>query len=156
MSELVNAYITYKQKRAEIKQRQRQELERELEPFLKRVGDEILKSQANGKRIEDIEYEIGAKNRTLVYAAKRLAKRLNTVPSGTDQDDPDSPPESRWKATEVNHGLGYRVLMDDKHIGTVHINDDGQIVPPDEWALDTENQDMYRDIIREVRNRINN
>lgn len=154
MTNLIGAYITYRQKRAEIKERQRQELERELEPFLKAFGDEIVKAQENGKRIEDIEYDIGAKNRTLVYRAKRLAKRLNTVPGGTDQDEADSLPEAHWELLTV-YG-GYDAYVDGKLIGTVLIDDDGQIVPPDDWALDTENQGMYRDILREVRNRINN
>lgn len=147
---LVKTYIVYKQKREEIKARQRVELERELEPFLKEVGSAIIEAQSNGKRIEDIEYEIGAKNRTLVYRAKRLAKGIKSPDYQEPADDIIEPPERSWRVEKGVQPGTYNVYVNDAYAGDVTV-DDTFIDTPDEWAADTENRDTYREVIAHIR-----
>lgn len=154
MTELISSFVKYRQKRAEIRARQRAELEQELRPFLKDFGQAILEEQKNGKRIEDIEYAIGAKNRTLVYAAKRAAKDVFKAVAPTTPEEPVEPSEPRWTATEVeyndfgNHAWSW-VTIDDKVVQVSFFEGDALI--PDEWALDTENASLYREIIKHIK-----
>lgn len=152
-TDLLSAYIKYKTKRAEIKQRQRQELEHELEPLLKAVGKEILASQAEGKRIEDIEFEIGARNRTLIYDAKRLAKATELpAPIETAADD-ENVPVSPWKADYSERYNNWYVDVEGVNIAVLVYDEEGELVIPDEWAADPspENQAMYKEIIRYIK-----
>lgn len=66
-AELVSRYIKYRTKRAQIKARQREELEHELTPWALDLGEAIIEQRAHGKRIEDIGFLIGLKNRTFIY-----------------------------------------------------------------------------------------
>lgn len=153
MSELINSFVKYRAKRAEIKSRQRAELEAELRPFLKSFGQAIVAEQSKGKRIEDIEYEIGAKNRALVYAAKRAAKDIYSEPSTPQQGDPIEPPTPFWEVAGDGPDA-FPVYIDNGYVGTVSANADGDITPPDEWALDSKNASIYREIIKEIKSRL--
>jgi len=150
-TDLLNAYIKYKTKRAEIKQRQRQELERELEPLLKAVGDEIIVAQADGKRIEDIEFEIGARNRTLIYNAKRLSKRTEFTEPVQTPDAEEITADQRWATHYSDRYNEWMVFIDDKPVQRLIYDEEGELVIPDEWAVDTENQAMYREIIKYIK-----
>jgi len=155
--ELISSYTAFVKKRAEIRQRQRGELEKELEPFLLGLGRAINDAQASGKRIEDIEYEIGAKNRTLVYRAKRLAKGIKSEPK-TPTPEPDSEPsEPTWEVSGPYGEIGvdskiWNVVVNQTYVGdVVRFDDDHSIEVPDAWAADTENQKIYREIISHIK-----
>lgn len=146
MSNLINAWVTYQQKKAEFKARQKQELEELLKPYLTTFGEEILLAQEQGKRIEDIEHDIGSKNRTLVYAAKRLAK------AGRVPDAKPAPEEPAYQLLKVTDG--FEVYIDEQFKGTVCIDEDDEIEIPEEWALDADHQITYRQVVKDIRNRI--
>lgn len=156
MTNLISAWITYKQKKAEFKARQKVELDKLLEPYLTAFGKEIIAAQAGGKRIEDVEYEIGTKNRTLVYAAKRLAKASDRQESVSDLTVISEPQTPTWTVSEP-HELDddyfrFKVTVDDTTSDVFVI--DGIIKLPDEWALDKDNQDMYRQIVRRIKSKL--
>lgn len=151
---LVSTYVAYKQKREEIKARQRIELERELEPFLIQFGKSVMTEQAIGKKITDIEYQIGAKNRTLIYEAKRLAKGFKKDP----EPEPDRiEPERNWKVDGPYRELGTDARYWDVSIGEAYkgsiwkFDQDHEITMPDEWAADFNNQDVYREIVAHIK-----
>lgn len=154
MSEVVSAYIKYKKKREQIKERQRIELEELLEPYLLEFGEAIVEAQANGKRVADVEYEIGAKNRNLVYQAKRLANgksRLTrpATPDSTPEADTEEPQAAQVQVLAVP-GDGYEVHFDNTFKGTIWVTDEGLEIP-EEWADDTDNSARYREAVRMVR-----
>lgn len=153
MSELINSFVKYRAKRAEIKSRQRAELEAELRPFLKAFGQAIVAEQSKGKRIEDIEYEIGAKNRALVYAAKRAAKDIYSDPGTPQPNEPIEMSKPVWEVAGDGPDA-FPVYIDGAYAGTVYANVEGEITPPDEWALDYANASIYREIIKEIKSRL--
>lgn len=154
MSDVVKTYIKYKQKRAEIKARQKRELDAELEPYLKDFGEAVNDAQAKGKTIVEVEFEIGAKNRNLVYTAKRLAKGFKVEPKPKTPDTPteaaDEAPEARLEVRTV-YG-GFDVYIDAEYKGHIDTSDPlFSPIIPEEWALDTENQALYREAIKQIR-----
>lgn len=155
--ELISSYTAFVAKRAEIRQRQRGELEAELEPHLLALGRAINEAQASGKRIEDIEYEIGAKNRTLVYRAKRLAKGIKDVPKVETPPEPDKGSEPAWKISGPYSDIGldgrfWYVYINDEPKGEITKFDyDGEIQTPDAWAADPDNSKIYREIISHIK-----
>lgn len=155
MTKLISSYTAYVKRKAEIRQRQRAELADELFPYLKSLGEAIVEAQGKGKRIEDIEYEIGAKNRTLVYAAKRATKGLKSEPK-VETPKPDSePPEKRWAvATNGWNDFGdtrvWQVRIDGAYVGEV-IESFDEMILPDNWAADRANQPVYREIVAHIR-----
>jgi hypothetical protein len=160
VSRVVKTYTDYLKKKAEIRARQRQELADELDPYLKALGDEIIKAQADGKRIEDIEYEMGAKNRTLVYAAKRRSKSGKPVRASVPEDDILEPEKPTWSLQRLivdEAGVAFYEARweDGSRIGLIEVGEDNSITLPDEWALDKDNTAMYREIVQEIKKRFN-
>lgn len=158
-NKLVNSYINYVSKRSAIRRRQRSELQEELAPLLKEFGRAVIDEQKNGKRIEDIEYAIGTKNRTLIYDAKRAAKGLEPREAPTPQPTPENPSESRWEVVGPVGTVGYRIwdaFIVGVYKGSVQEVPDnlGAIEIPDYWAADTENQDLYREIIAHIKTQV--
>lgn len=155
MSDLITAYIKYKRERAAMKERQRIELEKSLEPYLREFGAAVIEAQAGGKTIEQVEYEIGAKNRNLVYTAKRLARPVTeeTTPTPTVTSTvKETPAESRVDVED--NSPSFDVSIDNMFKGSVFVDDDGTMNIPEEWALDTANAKLYREAIEQIRSLI--
>lgn len=82
--QLVTAYTRYKVQKAKIKARQRQELEKELEPWARDVGEAILAEKVNGLKVDEIAILIGNKNRNFQYDMMRTATNGLLVDNGID------------------------------------------------------------------------
>lgn len=153
MSNVVTAFVAYSRKKNDLKKRYREEMKRELEPYLAEFGRAVAEDQAKGKSVDDIEDLIGVRNRNLIYAAKRAAKGISTpsdtgtlaTPSTAQEDTA----EDRLEVVKVPND-GYEVYIDMKHVGTVWVDDEGGLEIPEEWALDTERASLYREAIAKV------
>lgn len=162
-NDVISRYITYKTERAKAKARQRIELERDLAPFLKAFGEEILVAQnEDGMTIEQIEGSIASKNRNLIYAAQRLAKgktsRAHSVTSVTPPEsvtEPEKPAEKqRWEVLVLapdGSGADYEVYLDNRFVGHAGYNGNSVLVLPEAWALDRENKSQYAEIVKWIK-----
>lgn len=156
--QLTAAVIKYREQRAKIKSRQRQELEDELKPWASDVGTEINRVRREvGASIQDIADIIGIQNRTFIY------KMINSVPS-IDTPEPrqdaalfGAPVVVKNKDRETEYYIEYF-----DGAATVHFpNDesydivviDGHPDLPEEWAEHSkERRGQYRYIAASIRN----
>lgn len=160
MSELVRAYEKYRSKRAQIKERQKAELERELEDYAVDVGRAVLDERAEGKTVDDILVILGNKNRNFVYDVINTAKRFNdpTLP-----DEPAAETEVRslqYTIQNTDTPNEYYVTLE-RFDGdgpqnwrvVLHTDKWGKVVDmPEEWWLNATKEDraVYKEIIQEI------
>jgi ATP-dependent 26S proteasome regulatory subunit len=155
-TKLVQATIKYKQKRAEIKARQRRELEDELEAWKADVGDEISEVRRHGLSVADVCNAIGNQNRTFVYDMIGASARRR----GVVQPEPN--PRDVVTTVKFEERPTYSLEFFDNAV-KVAIDDDVSTewydivvvdgVPdlPEEWAdHGKDRRAMYKDIIKEI------
>lgn len=70
-SKLVKRYTDYRQKNAQIKQRQKREREAELVPFLEDIGAEVAALRGEGMSVVAQAEAVTNKNRNFLYSALR-------------------------------------------------------------------------------------
>lgn len=154
MSKVVTPFIEYNRKKAELREKYRQELARELEPYLSAFGEAVIEEQNSGKSIDDIEDLIGVRNRNLIYAAKRAARLKGTGTTPKAPEAQDAPSEGRVEVAEPYGAGEFHVYIDNANKGSVVPDADGFFDLPEEWALDTKNSALYREAIAEIRRRL--
>jgi hypothetical protein len=159
-TKLVQAVVKYRTKRAEIKARQRQELEQELEPWKADVGDEVSNVRRHGLSVQDVCNAIGNQNRTFVYDMIGASARRNGTAKFEEAVNPtrDAAEVERLKSLGATYEIEYgdnavRVVFDDD-VSTEYYDIqiiDGSPDLPDEWADHTkERREIYKTIIREI------
>lgn len=159
MSELVRAYEKYRSKRAQIKERQKAELERELEDYAVDVGRAVLDERGEGKTVDDILVILGNKNRNFVYDVINTAKKFsdNTLP---DQPEAVTEPGS-LSFTILDNGpheyvvtlLRYGFDGTQEYTVTLHTDKWGKVVDmPEDWWLNATKEDkkVYKEIISTI------
>lgn len=149
---MINEYLKYKRQREKIKARQRDELERELIPQAIDLGRAIHEAKHDGKKITEIAFTLGLKNRTFIY------KMLNTYL--TSKVEVGVEPEPEFTAEPEEAGIitfskdRRRALVSFGDLGTVTVGLDaeGNVVDmPDEWLTGTkEERKAYAAIIKDI------
>lgn len=148
MSNLVDAYLRYRLKNAEIKRRQKQERDAELLPLLRDMGYEIAQEKQSGTSVEGIHAIIGSKNNTLIYAARRAFEASEDKPVVTETAS-----SNEYRIEVANDsGTSFRVIFPDAEY-FVYKTLDVVDRTPDEWATHgSERRKLYKQIIKEIEN----
>lgn len=146
MSNLVDAYLRYRLKNAEIKRRQKQERDAELRPLLRDMGYEIAQEKRKGTSVEGIHAIIGSKNNTLIYAARRAFEESEDKPEVTEQ-----PSSNEYTVRDIGEGV-YQIKFEEEIVTWVVARDpDGTLLMPDEWATHSpERRKLYKQIIKDI------
>lgn len=154
---LINAYLSYKQERARIKNRQRLELERELEPYLHLMGEAIHTERSkNAKSMDEVLDMLGTRNRNLAYNAESFFRQglLSADPEPVSTPDPTDPPEAVDTAAYGVHRLSEYVFLVTFSDGTeqeVTIHN-GEVDVPDAWLSGSkDDRAKYREVIDAIR-----
>lgn len=151
-SELVRRYLKYSEAKARIRARQKQELEVELLPFTKDVGEAVIARQQSGDSVDVILDALGRQNKTFLYDAKRAAQggvvtsTPDEVPEPAEGDlDPDG-----YSLTVAADGQEAEVDFGNGEVYFISIGKD-YISAPDEWAGHSkERRAIYRKILTEL------
>lgn len=148
MSNLVDAYLRYRLKNAEIKRRQKEERDAELLPLLRDMGYEIAQEKQSGTSVEGIHAIIGSKNNTLIYAARRAYEASEVRP-----DRPEEPSSSEYTIQDIGEGV-YQVKFEGApETWVLAFESNGTLLTPDEWATHSpERRKLYKQIIKEIEN----
>ena len=162
-TKLVQSYLKYKQKRAEIKARQRRELEEELEAWKADVGDEIGNVRRQGLSVADVCNAIGNQNRTFVYdmigaSARRNGEAYGQVgiqPVVPTQPYVGNPAHEREETTyEIEYFDNVAKVGFDDDVSTEWYEIpiiDGVPDLPEEWSDHTkERRALYKDIVKAI------
>lgn len=154
---LIARYIRYRTKRAQIKARQREELELELLPEAVDLGQSIKEQRSLGKRIDDIGYMIGLKNRTFIY------KMLDTYEDSKQEELPITPEIEPVKTLDKPYEIEYTEssaivkVYDEESSETFTISTyQGIIEIPQEWVgeADRAKRKLYAQITKEINERV--
>lgn len=153
-------YIRYRAKRMEIKKRHRVELEKELTNEALSLGEAFIAQRALGKRIEDIGYMIGLKNRTFIYKMIDLYNKAQAEEEKHSEYEPEpveveEKPEKVDAEYEINYsGNTAVVTVYREEDATQHIVEtfQGIIEMPEEWITepDRTQRKLYAKIIKEI------
>lgn len=156
---LVQATIKYKQKRAEIKERQRRELEEELESWKADIGDEISEVRRHGLSVADVCNAIGNQNRTFVYEMIGASARRNgVVQADVRSEHAAFAQRTPVERSETDYTLEYfdnavKVAIDSDSSTEWYdiVIIDGVPDLPEEWADHSrERRELYKNIIKEI------
>ena len=164
------AYDQFWTQRRAIQERQRRELEQELAPERQELRDAIAKARADGLTVQDLADELGLKNRNFLYLVMNdqplveldpERRKIARSPSLSGKE-----PKKR-KDKEATTHLSYSIKNTEAGIFEVRVTSvepfwdkhytvsrvDGVIVDiPEDWYMDSENADFYRDLIKAVEN----
>lgn len=160
-TKLVQATIKYKQKRAEIKARQRRELEEELEPWKADVGDEISNVRRHGLSVADVCNAIGNQNRTFVYDMIGASARRNgaVIPESKTFDlaahaERLAASEREEATYDIEYFDGFVKVTFDDDVSTEFYEIaviDGVPDLPEEWSEHSkERRALYKDIVKAI------
>lgn len=166
-TELVRAFNKFRTQNTKIKERQRAERARELDPYMAAIGREILELQQQGRTITEIGQIISLKNRTFIYEAKRAF----AAASGEARDDiprihggqgvspvytPGGSPVGTYGSPDVEFGWNlqdnlYVVTVDGSEYNLYYDSNDELVIPQawidnDQPALDVVYAQIYQEI----------
>jgi hypothetical protein len=151
-SKLVKRYTDYRQKNAQIKQRQKREREAELVPFLEDIGTEVAALRGEGMSVVAQAEAVTNKNRNFLYSALR-AHELKAL------DVKDEPTPLVWEEPPYTikiNGNSAEVYVDDQ-AGRAHmyplVLSDGVVDDyPESWVSvsDPDQKAFYKRLIAEV------
>lgn len=157
-AKLTQAVIRYREQRAKIKARQKQELNEELAPWAADVGDVILDLRRKSYTIQDVANEIGIQNRTFIYEmieASKARTGLLDAPSplpgeqGTTQDEED---DTEAYSIEWHDSENVTVTFGPDNEQYDIVIEDGIPSLPEEWGDHSKERRMlYKDIIAELK-----
>jgi len=151
--ELVNAYTRYRIQREKIKERQRQELENELEPFKSELGEAIQNAKNSGLKVEEISALIGNRNRNFQYDMLRAYNSkskddMDMAP--TPEPEPtitwsaDYAGDNKWNVSVYSPGSALESYTVETYKGQVE-------TLPDSWLTATpEYRKVYKEIVAEI------
>lgn len=156
--ELVRRYVRYRDEKAKIRARQKDELNRELLPFLRDVGEAVIARQGAGDSVDVILDALGSQNKTFMYEAKAEYQRGPTPPQ--EASEPAIAPgggllhrpEEAYSLFNEGQRTGVEIYTHGMPVETYYIDFvNGEPVVPDEWAThDAERRALYKKILKEI------
>ena len=142
-----------KVQQAKIKERQKHELDEELEPWKADVGDSIkVVRSASNASIQTVAGILGVQNRTFIYDMLRASDARGKAP-----EQKTTPPTSETEIeTEPEYTIEYgdgtaRVTFPDDEWYDLPIIDGAPDIP-EEWGEHTRaRRDLYKQIVAEIK-----
>jgi len=160
MDSLVHWYTRYRTEKTKIRARQRLELERELRPLAVELGRAIVDERNKGKRIEDIGYMIGLKNKTFIYSMIEEFKHSGEpTPTTPPEQGAVEPAEITFEPYELYdfeyHGNTAVLSIIEDGTPTEYVlglSNTGEVVTtPEAWLTASKDQrKLYAKIIKEI------
>lgn len=158
----VKSYVDYWAKRREIKQRQRDELERELLPYAITLGEALAEARET-TNIDDLAATLGRSGKNFIYDMIRtyranIGKPLPEPPTKRSQPttpEPTPEPDNPQFLIVTVEDNSYWVVEIDTDTYDIRVDANDKLITPEEWMTHSkERRLIYKEIISDIeRNR---
>jgi hypothetical protein len=158
---LTSAYDAFWQKRQAIRERQREELEKELAPERHKLAEAIWAQRKEGASVGDVANKLGLKNRNFVYNIINDSPLVDLAKSVREKPPVAAPVSGLHYEilSEADNSFLVTVTDATKGISTpyaVQRNEHGELVSiPDDWyvpKMDAETKKFYQGLIKAIEN----